>query len=187
MRIVTQGPVLNIGGVELPSSAVATLKDHSLVPGGPQLPYDVEIEIKLQDGEPPRCVRLSASSRADGQAVTSDGLRAIPLAAMVERVMVGVALEVGREAPQSFHSQPDWDAYRRWRVPEGGRRELSEEHLTAVADVYSLALALRQNPLEVVADVFSASSSTAARWVRGARDHGVLAAETMRQRAKERE
>ena len=185
MKIRQLGPYLRIGGVELPSKVVAKAENYSVTPSEEPLPYDFELEIQLRENRPPRCVRFSAWTREDGTPVTSDGLRAIPIAAIVERVMAAVVKFGAMPERHSFSAQTS-DPYVVWRAEESGRREMSKEHLISVADVYSLALALGQNPLEVVADVLKASTSTAARWVRKAREHGMLAADTMQQRAEER-
>lgn len=135
------------------------LAQEIAIPGTTDLPYHVEIDAELEDG---RYVvkRLCASRREGGPPVTTDGLRAIPVARILAHGAAGTLVKVTSN-PQGteFEASPvgPWD-----------------DELTQVAAVYRLAYACGLPPTKAVAESFEIPPSTAAKRVMKARKEGLL-------------
>jgi hypothetical protein len=128
------------------------------------------------------CNRLTITRREDGPPVTTEGIREIPVAAFLRLAVEGNLLRVG---PTERHGQTS-----SWKLTWAGPIALSERaqagggpndaDLRAVADVYQLAYLTGAAPTKMVMQRLDLPRSTASRWVRMARDRGLLGPATPR-------
>ncbi len=135
--------------------------------------YDVEVTVAHQAG---RLVaqELTVRQRDGGPPVTSEALRAIPVAAITKRA-VSFALEV-KTTGSGDSTLTEMSPL--WLVPETIERLRSNgptpETLGFVAQVYRLALLVGDAPTRAVETTFGLPRSTAGRWVAMARRAGLL-------------
>ena len=135
------------------------LAQEITISGTLDLPYDVAVDAELEDG---RYVvkRLCATRKEGGPPVTTDGLRAVPVARILAHGAAGTLVKVTpNTAGTEFTAAPvgPWD-----------------DELTQVAGVYRLAYACGLPPTKAVAESFEIPASTAAKKVMKARKAGVL-------------
>jgi hypothetical protein len=128
------------------------------------------------------CDRLTIRRREDGPPVTSEGLRQIPVATFLRLAVEGNLLRVGptiREGNKSTWTlTPTGQITLSERARAGGGP--SEQDLRAVADVYQLAHVTGGAPTKTVMQRLGLPRSTASRWVRMARERGLLGPATPR-------
>lgn len=126
--------------------------------------------------------RLTVRRRDDGPPITSEGLRQIPVAAFLRLAVEGSLLRVGptiREGNKStWKLTPTGPIALSERARAGGGP--SEDDLRAVADVYQLAHVTGGAPTKTVMERLGLPRSTASRWVRMARERGLLGPATPR-------
>lgn len=140
------------------------------------LPCDLELEAQLEGG---RFVltRLCGFRREGGPALTSEILRAVPVARVLRAVLEAITHDVSRSGDGRVH-------FSMTRVDrEAGP---TDENLRRVARVYRGAHLVGMPPTKAVQDHFGLARSTAGRWVMEARRQGFLGPGTERQ-AGERE
>jgi hypothetical protein len=126
--------------------------------------------------------RLTIRRREDGPPVTTEGLREIPVAAFLRLALEGSLLRVG---PREYDGHTS-----SWKLTPAGPIALSERaqagggpsdaDLRAVADVYQLAYLTGAAPTKTVMQRLDLPRSTASRWVRMARERGLLGPATPR-------
>jgi len=126
--------------------------------------------------------RLTIRRREDGPPVTTEGLRQLPVAAFLRLAVEGSLLRVGPTEHDGHTSS--------WKLTPAGPIELSERSragggpsdadLRAVADVYQLAHQTNAPPTRTVMHRFDLPRSTASRWIRMARERGLLGPATPR-------
>ena len=139
---------------------------------------EVELVVELDNKHTPHCRSVTVRNTD----VTANTLREIGLAKLV-----ALALEAATwpyEETATGGRMPIFPGSReRERLyeqsAEGARRPrkgspLTEEDLAKVAEIYRTAVAHGDPPDEAIAHAMHASRSTAARWVRKARDVGLL-------------
>ncbi len=134
--------------------------------------------IEVIDGVP-RCTELTIKRTGDGREVRTKDLRAVELDSFVERfvsLVSGGPIKVISEYEISADVPLGEDAVRRGMktirdVRKGSRRPLSEERKRRVADVYN---AHDTGGIEAVERAFDVSRSTAIRYIRAARDVGLI-------------
>jgi len=148
----------------------------------PALPFWVSIDVITRAGRPPQITRLECEERnvVQGSGITSPLLR---------RVLLGNIMDLCIREAREKRLTTAVGTYRTPSTPEGigygGRtsalrkarnRPPSKELLMRVAAEYRAAVAGsdRGRPTEAVATLENVSRSTAARWVRLARDEGLL-------------
>ena len=137
----------------------------------PWLPYDLTLEVELLDGRY-AVTELRACRKAGGDPVTTDGLRAIPLARILMAAFEGAVL--------AWKRSPGGDAI---GAPIGPWHD----EQTRVAAIYLLAYACGQAPTKAVAQALGIPQSTAAKKVMKARrDPRGLLGETTPGQAGER-
>lgn len=133
------------------------------------LPYNVEFVAVLRERRF-EIERLTVTPKTDGEPVTTEGLRQLPLTRLV-RAAVGSLMARGDVGPKgeivgggSFPAEVP-------RVPRGGPDQEVLEH---VAAVYRLAHACREPETKAVASRFGIPPSTASKWVMKAREKELL-------------
>lgn len=139
------------GGLTIPAEITATAEDIS--------GYAVQITAGY-DADSGRYVTRRLMVQANDGEVTSEGIRAIPVASVLRLTVTGVVgpmlfREVGQPAPV-------------------GKAGPTEETLRAVARIYRLAVLLGGPATQQVAISLGVPRSTAGRWVTRARDRGYL-------------
>lgn len=149
-------------------------------------PFTIELTYAQQGGRT-RCVGLQLTAVASGAEITTEVLRKISLADLMEldlakqlRKIEEVLAKWGSQAP-AFQSE-------RWRQKAAelqsatqnptrrGRPPLPDDHYETVAAFYSLACQAPgvRNPTGRVAEKWHVSPAAAAKWVRTARQKGYL-------------
>jgi transposase-like protein len=123
--------------------------------------WTFEITTGIVGGGRP-AVTAVAVTAPEGEAVTAARFKKIPVALLI-RLAVSPAPHV---AGAAAHVAPDPAALR--------ARAYSTEHLCAVAAVYRFALSQGVAPRDVIAAHFDVSTKTVDRWLRRARERGVL-------------
>jgi hypothetical protein len=128
------------------------------------------------------CDRLTVKRREDGQPVTTEGLRQIPVAAFLRLAVEANLVHIGPTVRDGNKST--WELTRvgsftlSERARSGGGP--SEEDLWAVAAVYHAAYATGAAPTKMVMQRFGLPRSTASRWIALARKRGMLGPATPR-------
>ena len=128
------------------------------------------------------CNRLTIQRREDGPPITTEGLREIPVAAFLRLAVEGNLRRIG---PTEYDGRTS-----SWKLTPTGPIRLSEraragagpseQDLRAVADVYLLAHVTGGAPTKTVMDRFGLPRSTASRWIKMAREQGLLGPATPR-------
>lgn len=161
--------MVDTGGVLLPSFMVLDFAGADSQPG-------LTIEADLVDGRYKVTeVRLEAKPGARG--VTAEDLRAVRLESWVRQVANLLAVEV-EDNPASAGQVAAWSgdlsaSGRRAAeasTPKRGRQPLGADHYRRVARVYVDG----GGRVQAVADALDATFTTASRWVRKARELGLL-------------
>jgi hypothetical protein len=122
------------------------------------------------------CDRLIVKRREDGPPITTEGLREIPVAAFLRAAVEANLMRVGPTLHEG--KTPTWTLT--WAGPialserarAGGGP--SEKDLRAVADVYQIAYVTGGPPTKTVMERLGLPRSTASRWIRMARERGLL-------------
>jgi hypothetical protein len=126
--------------------------------------------------------RLTVTRREDGPPITTEGLREIPVAAFLRRAVEDNLMRVRPTIREGNKSS--WMLT--WAEPialserarAGGGP--SDEDLRAVADVYGLAFVTGGAPTKTVMERLGLPRSTAGRWIKMARERGLLGPATPR-------
>lgn len=131
----------------------------------PDVPYVVELDVEWTvDVSPGGMAAVQRNPfrgarfvvRPDGDALSADGLRRVPLGELQSRVFSALVGDRGSDLP----SMPT-------KLPR-------DELLVLVAREYGFWLSLGQSPTRMIAETFDVSRATAGRWVAEAREAGVL-------------
>ena len=133
------------------------------------LPYVVELGFTADEGTGPRCVALNLASRDNGEPVTARRLRGVPIGECIQLAIASAAAREERRTDEVvFHlGSPDIEENLEHTTPR-----MSREHLKAVADVYRAA---PKQPTLAVEQAFApVPRSTVSRWIRRARDLGLI-------------
>jgi hypothetical protein len=134
------------------------------------------------------CTGLNLTLLPDqpAQPVTATLVRSLPVAGLINAARAERFAAAGGEVAAAVDAGQDLDVTRGlvdslraqaepWAERTPGRPvELGAKHYGAVAAVYSAALAGRNAPLLAVQRTWTVSRPTASRWVRAARDAGLL-------------
>lgn len=136
--------------------AVRTFRAQAI---GPGLRYHVDLEAEFRNGRY-ELVSLKAHRKRGGPEVTGEGLRQLPVRAILRKATAGLppmafVLAVSRPSPELF-------------------RRVNDEALAIVSAVYRAGLEEGKPPTQVVADYLQMPRSTAARWIARARERGLL-------------
>jgi hypothetical protein len=145
---------VDVGGLRVPERFTAT-------DDPPDLPYSIEMEIAL-DGEHLVCEAMTCRRRDDGEPVTGEGVRQVPVARFLSYAASGVVRIA--ETGETVGTRPPPD-------PAGGP---TDEALTYVSRLYAFAVLCGLAPTKVVADNIGLPKSTAGYWVSQARKRGFL-------------
>jgi hypothetical protein len=120
--------------------------------------------------------RLTIRRREDGPPITTEGLRELPIAAFLRLAVEGSLLRVGPRQydghTSSWKLTPAEPITLSERAQAGGGP--SDQDLRAVADIYQLAYLTHAAPTKAVMGRFNLPRSTASRWIRLARERGLL-------------
>jgi hypothetical protein len=144
--------------------------------------YSLEMRVVYEAG---RFVvdQLTVNRRADGPPVTTEGIREIPVAALLRLAVEGNLTRVGPRQHDGHTSTWEytwaaWPANLSERAQSGAGP--NEHDLRAIADVYQIAYATDQPPTKTVMQRFGLPRSTASRWIALARKQGLLGPATPR-------
>jgi hypothetical protein len=144
----------------------------------------LDVEVDTDGTVACRAIEIRA---ADGEAVTGEALRRLPVAKLTRQAVAGAARlyqPIADGGPPIFRlsGQParvHADFYNSYtqdaRRPRRGS-PLTREHLAQVAELYRAALQRGDPPTRTIATELHAARSTAARWVALAREQGLLGA-----------
>jgi hypothetical protein len=148
--------------------------------------YRLEFRVVYEQPEDGRmgrfvCDQLTVKRRSDGPPVTTEGIREIPLAAFLRLAVESNIMHVGPTIREGNSSS--WEL--KWASPitlsERTRSTgPTEKDLQTVADAYHVAYATGQAPTKAVMERLDLPRSTASRWVRMARERGLLGPATPR-------
>lgn len=144
-------------------------------------PYVVELELVVRDRQV-HCRSLRFSQREDGPPVQARHLREHPIQSYIRLIVTGMAMAATETEPGTWRFSPARDEQLPEVFAETERaaappRRMTDEHLAEVADVYRRARKESRAPRKAVqADERWAPvpENTAARWIRAARDRGLL-------------
>jgi len=141
--------------------------------------YDARLEVVVvptADGRAGRfeCATVSVTRREGGPAVTTEALRAVPVARLVKEVGAGSVMVVSHDDEHSLAA--DDRSLSDEMVQRFKQAGPTDEVLWWVAYVYRLALAIGSPPTRLVEKWLELPRSTAGRWVAAARDRGFLGA-----------
>lgn len=169
-----------------PSAAIQIVGDRLVpspievdFPGGTDGLPSLFMRIEVVDGVP-RCTELTLrrSSEKGGREVRQKDLRMIELDSWVETFVAVFSSEItvnsGGRVTAVYSG--DEESLRRVmktirNVRKGGRRPLTEERKRRVAELYN---AHDQGGIEAVEIAFTVSRSTAARYIKAAREAGLI-------------
>lgn len=158
-------------GVMLPKRFTATFEDEPL-------PYRVVLTIAL-DGRRLVCERAVCERGEDSEPITSEGLRKLPVAALITSAAQQVLWSGWYSQDTGDGSEQDVTMIPAPPVPDDiAEHGPTTQALMHVARQYRLAHAAGMAPTNAVADRLGLSRSTAGRWVMLAREQGYLGATT---------
>jgi hypothetical protein len=145
------------------------------------LPYRLELRVIHEDG---RFVvdQLTVKRKPGGPPLSTEGLRDIPVAALLRLAVESNVMRVGPTIRDGNTSS--------WELTWASPLELSERakggggpsdaDLQTVADLYHVAYATSQAPTKLVMNRLGLPRSTASRWIALARKRGLLGPATPR-------
>jgi hypothetical protein len=139
-----------------------------------ELPYRLTIRVVYEDG---RFVvdQLTVKRQPGGPPVTSEGIREVPIGAVLRLAVEHNVMRVGPTIREGNSSS--------WELTWASPLELSERtrhtgpterDLQTVADAYHVAYATSQAPTKAVMERLGLPRSTASRWIALARKRGLL-------------
>jgi hypothetical protein len=146
----------------------------------PNMPYDLELVIDLDEDGRPECIELRCIRKEGGPPITGQGLRELPISSLVRRLTALNAYKYTvatspKKRGRVRTLKPGSAADAKHVYTELGRRWITREHLEEVARLYEEALELgNPAPTRSVAESMHAARSTAAKWVMRCRDEGLL-------------
>jgi len=173
-----------------PKSKPNTMRDYTvvLIPGtglrvptpiedveivdDPSMPYDATLTIEFQEWRYV-CTSMTLKQRKGGPPVTSQGLRAIPMASLIRPIVQGKVWLLHEESPSPgvITREPGSSA----DLPNAKRRRRRPgEDVHAAAVVYAVAAITGQPPTKAVADELGIPLGTARRLVAQALASGYL-------------
>jgi hypothetical protein len=146
--------------------------------------FEVEMDIQVDRWGRGRCSRLEVRV-PNGQSVSSTLLRAIPVPRLVAQATAeaGSVLQCEDSLPEGGARFSGLTAGERAatykKLMEGAREPrrgapITDAHLEQVAAVYRQAAEVDDPPLKAIEEQFEAKRATASKWVRMARDRGIL-------------
>jgi len=130
----------------------------------------IELRVGVHDG---RLVadEVSVRRRDDCPPVTSEMLRAIPVARLVRYAAATVQHVVSRGEGGAMMVAPAWPHETEWANVRWG---LNDETLRIVARIYRVAYLLGDAPTKTVQTMLDQPRSTVGRWIAAARQRGFL-------------
>jgi hypothetical protein len=125
---------------------------------------------------------LTIRRREDGPPITSEGLRELPVAGFLRLAVESSLLRVRPDEHDGRTSS--WDLTPTGPITLSERAQAgggpSDQDLRAVADIYQLAFLTGAAPTKAVIGRFNLPRSTASRWIKMARERGLLGPATPR-------
>jgi hypothetical protein len=141
---------LRPGGPLLPRKMTVFVEDE------PGQPYNLKLDVELRDGRI-GCEHLEATRKENGQPVSSAGMRAIRIGAIVRNAVLEHTYAVAR-----------------WKGDAERRDWPLRDDLPTVAAAYEVLYALGENPTAEIARRLGLSWSSAAKRVAACRREGLL-------------
>jgi hypothetical protein len=142
--------------------------------------YRLEFRVVYEQPEGGRtgrfvCDQLTVKRRPDGPPVTSEGIRQIPLAAFLRLAVESNLMHVGPTIREGNTSSWEYT----WASPLAGSERArgggpTDRDLQTVADIYQAAYVTGNPPTKTVMSRLELPRSTASRWIRMARERGLL-------------
>jgi hypothetical protein len=133
--------------------------------------YDVEAEIVFEEGRL-ICDRLTVARREGGPPVTTEGIRRIGIATLLHVAAEYNVMHITPTGDEAYKAMWPMLPMLSERAQHGGGP--SEEDLWLVATVYQVAYATGEAPTKTVMNRLALPRSTASRWIRMARERGLL-------------
>ncbi len=144
---------------------VSVLRDGWVQVDRPEVPWLVQVRV-ANPLERPEVVGLRLEARDDALladvVVTSERLRSLPLRQIREAAFATCRLDF----PEAFQAIG--------KVERTGKQPWPDEHFAQVAKVYRQAVAVGRPPLKEIAQHWKVSRPMAAKYVRRARELGLL-------------
>jgi hypothetical protein len=144
------------------------------------LPYRLELRVVHEDG---RFVvdQLTVKRREGGPPVTTEGIREIPVTAILRLAVESNVMRAGPTIRKGNTSSWEWTWASPLALSERTRRTgPTDADLQTVADLYHVAYATSQPPTKLVMNRLDLPRSTAGRWIALARKRGLLGPATPR-------
>jgi hypothetical protein len=167
-------PYRGIGGIVVPSPYQVT------VTGRPRLPYDLVIDVVVEDGEL-ACERLELHRKPNGTAITMAKVRKIPLGRLLRNTVPILKASPSKQEPGVLEVEPveegqDLSEAYRPRPPRKQRGLIDSETLRQVAQTYQAAQAAGESgrPIQAVMSKLHVSRATAYRHLKLAKERGYL-------------
>jgi hypothetical protein len=120
-----------------------------------RMPYDVSLEVFMDESDGPQCRKCEITQRHDGEAVSAVGFRSVPLAALLQQAARFMAYEVTEDAegtpqfvPAKASQQSRDEIVNAWRWARAASRRATfpatVQNLTTVGRLVEEALALAE-------------------------------------------
>ncbi len=151
------------------------------------VPSPIEVDLPGVDGQPqynmrievldgvPRCTEVAIKRIEGGREVRQKDLRAVELESLVETFVAVCCFEPIGEAGVGISVSTEEGVRAGMRtireIRKGSRRPLTGERKRRIADVYN---AQETGGIEAVERAFTVSRSTAARYIKAAREAGLI-------------
>lgn len=133
---------------------------------GSELPFRVSLDLQFENGRL-ECRELKCTRERADVALTTETLRQVPVGRLIQDAAeIVVSDEDLRMQIHLLSEELDYES-----IAKAGP---VPETLEWVAVVYRFAYAVHEDPTKKVAERFAVSQSTATRWVRKARELGLL-------------
>lgn len=149
---------------------------------GADLPYRVTITVE-HDGDSPRCTGLVIEERPDGEAVTSEGLRRIPVRQLVDWAAGSLLMRINDPSKPLTRSNlsmiddavsADDSARAVENDGKAKRRRITDEDLRRLSDVVTRAEASGRSYITMAQLEMGITRDQARQWKRKAIDEGYL-------------
>lgn len=133
-------------------------------------PYKIRLDVVIDEGRY-LVEEMTCTQHEGGPPVTSEGIRAVPVARLLAFAAFRHVFVVKSSRPDSHAVSPFVGS----DLAEGAKEGPTDDVLRRVAVVYQVHYACGLAPTKGVEDSFKLARSTAGRWIAMARDRGFLA------------
>lgn len=168
MRVTHRGPAVQVG------DHLVSRRLEVQIPSSGERP-SVDMVIEIIDGVP-RCTELTFRQAPGGREIRPVDLQSAKLDSAIEYAVAIAAIDIDEKFENGFVGSRSDDtstrAYRAVRdLRRGSRRPMTEQRLQRIADTYH---AQQVGGLEAIEIAFGVSRATAARYLKAAREAGLV-------------